>query len=269
MAFRLSGRVLQQVVKKSTGLTGLDVVPNAREVLVKLYEKTLKDVQVSRPPAGGRGRVSARVVTATPACGVVALRPAGRSTGGWLHAATRARSSLITSLSPPRLPATAAPQIMPSEVPYRKAVEAFTTFRMNVVKENADVSSWAPGREGERMVWRPATTQRLTPSARRRRPPLPPPPVAPSAQVAEIERIIGCGQVEQLIEQAKGELILIPEYASWKVWEAKPASPDDDDFAVSSSATPRHPRTTHCPAARCSAATHPVAGRGLKVPPAL
>jgi hypothetical protein len=50
-------------------------------------------------------------------------------------------------------------------------------------------------------------------------------------QVADIERIIGCGQVEELIDQAKGELILIPEYASWKVWEAKPASPADDDFS--------------------------------------
>ncbi len=53
----------------------------------------------------------------------------------------------------------------------------------------------------------------------------------PSTQVAEIERVIGCGQVEQLIEQAKGELVLIPEYASWKMWEVKPASPEDEDFA--------------------------------------
>lgn len=37
--------------------------------------------------------------------------------------------------------------------------------------------------------------------------------------------------MEELIEQAKGELILIPEYASWKVWEAKPAAPEDDDFS--------------------------------------
>lgn len=48
MAFRLSSRLLSAaVVKKTTGITGLDVVPNAREVLVKLYEKTLKDVQAS------------------------------------------------------------------------------------------------------------------------------------------------------------------------------------------------------------------------------
>lgn len=60
-------------------------------------------------------------------------------------------------------------------------------------------------------------------------------------QIGEIERVIGCGQVEQLIEQAKGELILIPEYAGWKVWEAKPAHPDDEDFAVSLVRTPTHP----------------------------
>ena len=52
-----------------------------------------------------------------------------------------------------------------------------------------------------------------------------------AAQIESIERIIGCGQVEELIEQAKGELILIPEYASWKVWDAKVAAPDDDDFS--------------------------------------
>lgn len=61
-------------------------------------------------------------------------------------------------------------------------------------------------------------------------------PPAPALQIAEIERVIGCGQVEQLIEQAKGELVLIPEYASWKAWEAKPASPEDEDFAVSAPA---------------------------------
>jgi hypothetical protein len=55
--------------------------------------------------------------------------------------------------------------------------------------------------------------------------------LCPPSQVGDIERIIGCGQVEQLIDQAKGELILIPEYASWKVWERKPATPDDDDFS--------------------------------------
>ena len=69
----------------------------------------------------------------------------------------------------------------------------------------------------------------------------------------DIEAAIGCGQVEQLVEQAKNELILIPEYASWygkvlksdalsiynahlrpvcrRLWESPPASLDDDDFS--------------------------------------
>jgi len=39
-------RVFASVVKRSTGIVGLDAVPNARSVLVQLYEKTLQDVQV-------------------------------------------------------------------------------------------------------------------------------------------------------------------------------------------------------------------------------
>jgi hypothetical protein len=50
-------------------------------------------------------------------------------------------------------------------------------------------------------------------------------------QVIDIERAIGCGQVEELIEEAKGELALIPEMASWRYWEQKPAQPDDDDHS--------------------------------------
>ena len=34
------------VAKRTTGITGLDVVPNSREVLLSLYEKTLNDVKV-------------------------------------------------------------------------------------------------------------------------------------------------------------------------------------------------------------------------------
>lgn len=45
-----ASRVLRDVVKKTTGLVGLDVVPNAREVLIELYEQTLKAVQVRLPP---------------------------------------------------------------------------------------------------------------------------------------------------------------------------------------------------------------------------
>ena len=37
--------------------------------------------------------------------------------------------------------------------------------------------------------------------------------------------------MEELIEQAKSELELIPLYASWKSWEDAPASPEDDQFA--------------------------------------
>ena len=33
-------------VKASTGLVGLDVVPNAREVLIELYQRTLSDVKI-------------------------------------------------------------------------------------------------------------------------------------------------------------------------------------------------------------------------------
>ena len=36
-------------VKLTTGITGLDVIPNAREVLIRLYEKTLVDVAVMAP----------------------------------------------------------------------------------------------------------------------------------------------------------------------------------------------------------------------------
>ena len=32
-------------VKASTGIVGLEVVPNAREVLIGLYSKTLKEIQ--------------------------------------------------------------------------------------------------------------------------------------------------------------------------------------------------------------------------------
>ena len=34
-------------VKETTGYVGLRVVPNAREVLIALYEKQLRDVQVT------------------------------------------------------------------------------------------------------------------------------------------------------------------------------------------------------------------------------
>ncbi len=37
--------------------------------------------------------------------------------------------------------------------------------------------------------------------------------------------------MEELIEQAKSELQLIPLYASWKMWEAAPPTPQDDEFS--------------------------------------
>lgn len=39
-------RILLQRIKHSTGLVGLPVVPNAREVLAELYNTTLINIQV-------------------------------------------------------------------------------------------------------------------------------------------------------------------------------------------------------------------------------
>lgn len=111
-----------QHVKKTTGIVGLDVVPNAKEVLTRLYEKTLSDIK-----------------------------------------------------------------IIPEGVAYREQVEKFTKHRLSVVQKHDD-------------IW-------------------------------EIEKELALGQVEELIEEAKGELVLIPEYASWKYWEQPTASPDDDEFS--------------------------------------
>ncbi|KAI6696383.1 hypothetical protein NL676_016502 [Syzygium grande] len=47
MFLRAIGRPLMAKVKQTTGIVGLDVVPNAREVLIELYGKTLKDIQAS------------------------------------------------------------------------------------------------------------------------------------------------------------------------------------------------------------------------------
>lgn len=87
-------------VKASTGIVGLDVVPNAREVLIGLYSKTLKEIQK-----------------------------------------------------------------VPEDEGYRKAVESFTKHRLGVCKEEED--------------WE------------------------------NIEKRLGCGQVEELIEEAQDELKLI------------------------------------------------------------
>ncbi|MFS7949691.1 putative NADH dehydrogenase [ubiquinone] 1 alpha subcomplex subunit 5 [Helianthus anomalus] len=87
-------------VKETTGIVGLEVVPNAREVLIDLYNKTLTEIQ--------------RV---------------------------------------------------PEDEGYRKAVESFTRHRLSVCEQEEDWES--------------------------------------------IEKKLGCGQVEELIEEARDELKLI------------------------------------------------------------
>lgn len=44
--FRASRALHAAAVKATTGIVGLDVVPNAKEVLTKLYRKTLNDIKV-------------------------------------------------------------------------------------------------------------------------------------------------------------------------------------------------------------------------------
>lgn len=100
MFLRVIGRPLMAKVKQTTGIVGLDVVPNAREVLINLYTKTLKEIQV-----------------------------------------------------------------VPEDEGYRKAVESFTKHRLKVCQEEED---WEV-----------------------------------------IEKKLGCGQVEELIEEAQDELKLI------------------------------------------------------------
>ena len=44
-------KALLATVKRTTGMVGLPVIPNARAVLTELYDKTLENIQVS-PPFG-------------------------------------------------------------------------------------------------------------------------------------------------------------------------------------------------------------------------
>jgi len=45
--FQVGGRITGVgAVKASTGIVGLDVVPDAREVLIDLYQRTLSEVKV-------------------------------------------------------------------------------------------------------------------------------------------------------------------------------------------------------------------------------
>lgn len=119
MFLRRFARPLMAKVKETTGIVGLDVVPNAREVLISLYAKTLKEIQA-----------------------------------------------------------------VPEDEGYRKAVESFTRHRLKVCQEEDD---WET-----------------------------------------IEKRLGCGQVEELIEEARDELKLISHMIEWKPWGV----PDDYECEV-------------------------------------
>ncbi|KAK4363019.1 hypothetical protein RND71_018260 [Anisodus tanguticus] len=106
-------------VKETTGIVGLDVVPNAREVLINLYRKTLDEIKA-----------------------------------------------------------------VPEDEGYRKAVESFTRHRLSVCQEEEDSEM--------------------------------------------IEKRLGCGQVEELIEEAQDELKLIGHMNEWKPW----GIPDDYECEV-------------------------------------
>uniref|UniRef100_A0A7N0VCB5 Uncharacterized protein n=1 Tax=Kalanchoe fedtschenkoi TaxID=63787 RepID=A0A7N0VCB5_KALFE len=109
MFLRRIARPLMAKVKESTGIVGLDVVPNAREVLISLYSKTLNEIKA-----------------------------------------------------------------VPEDEGYRKAVESFTRHRLKICQEEQD--------------WE------------------------------EIEKRLGCGQVEELIEEARDELTLIGKMIEWDPW---------------------------------------------------
>ncbi|XP_054786221.1 probable NADH dehydrogenase [ubiquinone] 1 alpha subcomplex subunit 5, mitochondrial [Prosopis cineraria] len=119
MFLRAVARPLMAKVKETTGIVGLDVVPNAREVLIGLYTKTLNEIRA-----------------------------------------------------------------VPEDEGYRKAVESFTRHRLNVCQEEED---WEM-----------------------------------------IEKRLGCGQVEELIEEAQDELTLIGKMIEWDPWGV----PDDYECEV-------------------------------------
>ncbi|KAL9381547.1 hypothetical protein Peur_027204 [Populus x canadensis] len=119
MFLRAIGRPLLARVKQTTGIVGLDVVPNARAVLINLYTKTLKEIKE-----------------------------------------------------------------VPEDEGYRKAVETFTKHRLTVCEEEEE--------------WE------------------------------KIEERIGCGQVEELIEEAQDELKLIGKMIEWDPWGV----PDDHECEI-------------------------------------
>eukprot|EP01138_Halocafeteria_seosinensis_P011151 gb/GECG01011388.1/.p1 GENE.gb/GECG01011388.1/~~gb/GECG01011388.1/.p1 ORF type:complete len:234 (+),score=44.91 gb/GECG01011388.1/:1-702(+) len=51
----------------------------------------------------------------------------------------------------------------------------------------------------------------------------------PSLNRDDVEETMNC-QVEQLIEMAKDELELIPQYASWRAWEEEDEPLEDEDY---------------------------------------
>ncbi|KAI8029288.1 hypothetical protein LOK49_LG01G01565 [Camellia lanceoleosa] len=57
MFLRMVARPLMAKVKETTGIVGLEVVPNAREVLISLYSKTLKEIQAVPEDEGYRKAV--------------------------------------------------------------------------------------------------------------------------------------------------------------------------------------------------------------------
>ncbi|KAJ6867705.1 hypothetical protein NC652_038801 [Populus alba x Populus x berolinensis] len=57
MFLRAIGRPLLARVKQTTGIVGLDVVPNARAVLINLYTKTLKEIKAVPEDEGYRKAV--------------------------------------------------------------------------------------------------------------------------------------------------------------------------------------------------------------------
>mmetsp|Transcript_39118 Transcript_39118/g.96894 ORF Transcript_39118/g.96894 Transcript_39118/m.96894 type:complete len:130 (-) Transcript_39118:317-706(-) len=99
-----------QAVKQTTGIVGLEVIPNGREVLGGLVRRVLSDVKAAIPEHAG----------------------------------------------------------------YRKVVEATYGHRLDIIESTEDP--------------------------------------------AVIEQKIGCGQIEELVIQAKNELGLIPQMAEWKPW---------------------------------------------------
>ncbi|CAI8593712.1 unnamed protein product [Vicia faba] len=119
MFLRAVARPLMARIKQTTGIVGLDVVPNAREVLIGLYSKTLNEIQK-----------------------------------------------------------------VPKDEGYRKAVESFTNHRLKVCQEEED--------------WE------------------------------KIESRLGCGQVEELIEEAQDELKLIGYMIEWDPW----GIPDDHEIEM-------------------------------------